>query len=759
MAGEDRAGPEREPTCEQIVGRKLWRGMGLKDFEFERIRGLLGRSPNWTELGMFAVLWSEHCAYKHSRAVLRTLPTSGPGVLVGPGENAGVVDIGDGLAVAFKMESHNHPSAVEPYQGAATGVGGIIRDILAMGARPIALVDPLRFGELSDMKVRRLFAGVVAGIAGYGNCVGIPTVGGEVAFEDCYADNPLCNVMCVGLIERGAIKRGVAAGVGNSVMLVGHLTGRDGIHGATFASEELGEDSESKRPNVQVGDPFYEKLLIEACLEMMSTGRVVGIQDMGAAGITSSCAETAARAGTGIEIDVAKVPLRERRMSPYEIMLSESQERMLVIVERGGEDGVAAVCRKWGLPCSAIGRVTGDGMFRVLDRGAVRAEVPASVLVNEAPVLEPGWEEPAYLAGARSFDHRSVPVPGDMENAFRTVLASPSIASKAWVYRQYDHMVQTNTVVLPGADAAVIRIRNEGGRPEKGLALKADGNGRYCYLDPVTGGRIAVAEAARNVACVGARPLAITDCLNFGNPEKPDVFWQFRGVIEGIREACEALGTPVTGGNVSFYNESRNRAIYPTPIVGMVGLMDDASKATTPGFKAEGDLIVLLGETIDELGGTEYLKRVHGMVAGKPPSIDLRREKALIEVLVEACSSGILGSAHDISDGGLAVALAECCFFGLPGARGADVTIPWVGRADSLLFSETQSRAVVTVRPGMERELADICRSKGVPYTAIGRVGGRRLRIAATGVGVLIDAYTADVERLWLEVIPCLMNG
>ncbi|MGE5484156.1 MAG: phosphoribosylformylglycinamidine synthase subunit PurL [Ignavibacteriales bacterium] len=764
-----------EPPVEKIIEDKLWRQMGLKDAEFEMIEASLGRAPNWTELGMFAVLWSEHCAYKHSRKMLGTLPTRGPQVLIGPGENAGVIDIGDGLAVAFKMESHNHPSAVEPYQGAATGAGGIIRDILAMGARPVALLDPLRFGELSDPRVRYLFSGVVAGIAGYGNCVGIPTVGGEVAFEDCYADNPLCNVMCVGLIRRDDIKRGVAAGAGNSVMLVGHSTGRDGIHGATFASEELGEDSEAKRPNVQVGDPFVEKLLIEACLEMMATGSVVGIQDMGAAGITSSCAETAARAGTGIEIDVSLVPLRENDMTPYEIMLSESQERMLVIVEKGREGEVSAICRKWGLPSAVIGRVTNDGMFRVIENGRVAAEAPAALLAEKAPVYDPAWEEPEYLRSTRSFDPSGVPIPADIGQALTAVLTSPGVACKRWVYRQYDHMVQTNTVLLPGADAAVVRVRADWyppgrsseavpGRmtgPEKGIALKADGNGRYCYLDPVEGGAIAVAEAARNIACTGARPLAVTNCLNFGNPEKPDVFWQFRGVIEGMGKACRALGTPVTGGNVSFYNESKNRAIYPTPVIGMVGLIHDISRILRPGFRSAGDYVVLLGETRDELGGSEYLKVVHGIVAGRPPAVDLEREKTLIDVLLEANAQGLLESAHDVSDGGLAVALAECCFGAQPGARGADILLRWEGRADALLFSESQSRVIVTARSGAADRLLSLCKGKNLPCSIIGRVARTQLRIAAQGGGEarpLIDCDTASLEESWQEAIPCLMG-
>jgi len=764
-----------EPTVEMIIEGKLWREMGLKDSEFEMIASSLGRSPNWTELGMFAVLWSEHCAYKHSRKLLKTLPTRGERVLVGPGENAGVVDIGDGLGVAFKLESHNHPSAVEPYQGAATGAGGIVRDVLAMGARPIALLDPLRFGEPTNPRVKYLFGGVVAGLAGYGNCIGVPTVGGEVVFDDCYADNPLCNAMCVGLIRKEDIKRGVAAGVGNSVMLVGHSTGRDGIHGATFASEGLSDDTEDKRPNVQAGDPFVEKLLIEACLEMMATGSVVGIQDMGAAGITSSCAETAARAGTGIEIDLSLVPLREAGMTPYEIMLSESQERMLVILEKGREEEVSAICRKWGLPCVVIGRVTDDGLFRVRHGGRVAAEVPAALLAQNAPLYDPAWAEPDYFRKVSSFDASGIPVPEDVQGAFEAVLTSPNIACKRWVYRQYDHMVQTNTVMPPGADAAVVRVRNDGKcGPEKGIALKTDGNGRYCYLDPVRGGAIAVAETARNVACAGARPLAITNCLNFGNPEKPEVFWQFKGVIEGMRNACETLGTPVTGGNVSFYNESRDRAIYPTPIIGIVGVIDDISKILTQGFKSEGDHVIVLGDTLDELGGSEYLKVVHGVVSGRPPAIDLDREKALIETLLEANAAGLLQSAHDVSEGGLAVALAECCFDARPGARGADILLRWDGRIDSLLFSESQSRAVVTVKPSAEGEFLEICEARRVPCSIIGRVARSRLRVSVQGINAqgagiqgtgaqgsarpVIDCDATELEKSWREVIPCLMS-
>lgn len=738
-----------------------WRELGLKDAEYRRILDRLGREPNRVELGMFAALWSEHCAYKHSKRLLRTLPTDGPHILVGPGENAGVVDIGDPTyAVAFKVESHNHPSFVEPFQGAATGVGGIIRDILAMGARPVALADSLRFGPLEDPLARRLMGGVVHGISAYGNSVGIPTVAGEILFEPSYLYNPLVNVMCVGLLRRDRIARGRAAGPGNLVMLLGATTGRDGILGASFASEELSEDAEARRPQVQVGDPFLEKLLIEACLELLERGLVVGIQDLGAAGITSAAAETASRAGTGMALDLDAVPLREPGMTPYEIMLSESQERMLLVVPPGGEAAVRDVAAKWGLGAAAIGRVTGDGMLRVRWRGEVVAELPARALAEEAPAYDPPAAEPGYRRRTLRFRPGEVRPPDDLGGVLLKLLASPAIASKAWVYRQYDHMVRTDTVLGPGAaDAAVVRVKGT----SRGIAIAIDGNGRYCYLDPGTGGALAVAEAARNVVCAGGRPLAVTNCLNFGNPEKPEIFWQFRGVVEGLGRACRALGLPVTGGNVSFYNETGSRAVYPTPVVGVLGVVEDLAHRTPMGFQAPGDLIVLLGETHDELGGSEYLKVVHGLVAGLPPALDPERERGVQAACLDAIRSGLVRSAHDCADGGLAVALAECAIAAAPGARGAYVKLPRGRlRPDALCFGESASRIVLSIDVADLPALMAICDRHNVSMQALGRVEDGRLRFDVTGgkntPRTLIDLETDRLREAWESCIPRWME-
>ncbi len=720
-----------------------WRDMGLRDSEYERICELLGREPTWTELGMFAVLWSEHCAYKHSRPVLKLFPTEGPRVLLGPGENAGVVDIGEKVAVAFRIESHNHPIFVEPYQGAATGVGGIVRDILALGARPVALLDSLRFGPLSDDRSRYIFGGVVSGISGYGNCLGIPTVGGETFFHEAYRQNPLCNVMCVGLVPRDRIRRGVAAGVGNSVMLIGAPTGRDGIHGATFASEELGEDSESRRPSVQVGNPFLEKLLIEACLELTEADAVVGIQDMGAAGITSSCAETAARAGTGVEIDVERVPLRERGMTPYEIMLSESQERMLVIVKRGREDEVRRICDKWGIACAVIGRVTDDGIFRVREGDQVVAEVPARALTASAPVYEPPAEEMPEAIRAREADLSGLPRPEDYTAVLRRLLSSPNLAAKRWVWRQYDFQVRTSTVLAPGADAAVIRVPST----RKALALATDANGRYCYLRPRRGGAIAVAEAARNVVVVGAEPIAITNCLNFGNPERPGVMFQFRECVRGMAEACRALGTPVTGGNVSFYNETAGQNIFPTPTVGMLGLVEDLDHVTRPGFVSPGDWVILLGRNTEEIGASEYLKVVHALDAGEVPALDLELEVRVQRLCLEVIRAGLVRSAHDVSDGGLAVTLAECAFAS-PGL-GCRVSLGEELPPEALFFGEAQSRIVVTASPEAAREILDLARRRGVPASLIGEVTEGELSLSAGDA--VIEARVEELRELWEE--------
>lgn len=728
---------------------RTWEEVGLSEAEYEKITAILGRRPNGLELGLFGIMWSEHCSYKSSRPVLRLFPNEAPWVLQGPGENAGVVAIGDGLAVVFKMESHNHPSAIEPFQGAATGVGGIVRDIFAMGARPIALLDSLRFGSLEDPRVRYLFGGVVSGISWYGNCIGVPTVGGEIYFDPAYTANPLVNVMCVGLLPEGKMARGVASGPGNKVMLVGARTGRDGIHGASFASEELGEDSLRRRPAVQVGDPFKEKLLIEACLELIERGCMVGLQDLGAAGITSAASEMAGRAGTGMEIEVTQVPRREAGMTPYEVMLSESQERMLVVPRPGREEEVAAILAKWDLEAAVIGQVTDDGLFRVREAGRVVAEVPVEALAA-CPVIPREKARPAYLEELVAGGEEA-PEPDDYGEALLRLLSSPTVAGKAWVWRQYDHMVQINTAVLPGAaDAAVLRLKGS----RQGLALTTDGNGRYPYLDPYTGGAIAVAEAARNLACCGARPLGVTDCLNFGHPGRPEIFWQFEEAVRGMAEACRVLGVPVVSGNVSFYNESSGEAIYPTPVVGMVGLIADVEQTRTAAFSGGGDLVVLLGENTGELGGSEYLWLAHGRTGGKPPRVDLAREKALVEVLVEAVSTGLLSSAHDCAEGGLAVSLAECC---LAGGLGARVQLDWSASPAALLFGEGQGRAVVSLPEASWPQLEELCQGQGLPVQVLGRVGGGDLVIAVNG-RALVQVPVQELRERWEGVIPCLMS-
>ncbi|KKM10401.1 phosphoribosylformylglycinamidine synthase [Clostridiales bacterium PH28_bin88] len=729
--------------------KEAWREMGLSMSEYRRVVELLGREPNYVETGLFAVMWSEHCSYKHSKSTLKLFPTSGPRVLQGPGENAGVVDIGDGQAVVFKIESHNHPSAIEPFQGAATGVGGIVRDVFAMGARPIALLNSLRFGSLNDRRVKYLMGGVVGGISFYGNCLGIPTVAGEVYFDDSYAGNPLVNAMCVGVINHDEIAKGVAAGVGNAVMVVGARTGRDGIHGATFASEELSEASEARRPAVQVGDPFMEKLLLEACLELIRGGLVVGMQDMGAAGLTSSSCEMATRAGTGMEIDVARVPRREEGMTPYEVMLSESQERMLLVPKPGHEEEVRAILKKWGLEAVVVGRVTGDGMLRILENGVVVAEVPATALTEQCPVYNPEYREPDYLAELHGYDISSLPVPEDLDEALLNLLASPTIANKEWVYRQYDYMVQVNTVVPPGSDAAVLRIK---GTP-KGLAVTTDCNGRYCYLDPYTGGAIAVAEAARNLVCTGAQPLAVTDCLNFGNPEKPEVFWQFRRAVEGMSDACRVLRTPVVSGNVSLYNETNGVAVFPTPVVGMVGLLPDVEKRCTMSFKHPGDVVVLLGETLPELGGSEYLYTLHGVTAGRPPQLDPAREWAVQSCCLTAIQQGLVKSAHDCSEGGLAVALAESA---LAGGVGAEIRLEQDLAPHEILFSESQSRIILSVAPEHVEQVRRLAERHSVPFAVAGRVGGDRLLIK-NGDATLTDLTLKEMEEKWRGAIPWLM--
>jgi phosphoribosylformylglycinamidine synthase len=740
-----------------MIDSKLLDRHGLTREEYERIVRLLGREPNATELGIFSVMWSEHCSYKSSRVHLKTLPTEGPAVLQGPGENAGAVDIGDGLAAVFKIESHNHPSFIEPYQGAATGVGGIIRDIFTMGARPIALLNSLRFGELDAPGTPRLLEGVVSGIAGYGNSIGIPTVGGEIAFEPCYAGNPLVNVFCLGIARASDIIKAAASGTGNSVYYVGAKTGRDGIHGATMASAEFDDKSAEKRPAVQVGDPFMEKLLLEACLEVMQTGALVGIQDMGAAGLTCSTAEMGSRGEVGIEIDVSLVPQRETQMTPYEIMLSESQERMLLVVKRGREKDVERVFDKWDLHAVRIGAVTSDRMLRVKQSGSVVAEIPNRALTDDAPLYRRPMSVPEDLAKAQDLklDSISSLPAGSMADvdALLALLASPTIGSKRWVYRQYDHMVRTNTVNLPGSGAGVVRIKGT----SRALALSVDGNGRYTYLEPARGAMLAVAEAARNVACAGARPLGATNCLNFGNPERPAIMWQLAKAIEGIGAACRALAVPITGGNVSLYNETEGRAIYPTPIIAVVGLLEHADRAIGRRFRAAGDAIVMLGADRGELGGSAYLKTIHGLVRGLPPAIDLEAERRLQLLLVALATEGAIQSAHDCSDGGLAVTSAECCFD--TGGMGAELSIEAVNvcgnealNRTAALFSESASRVVVSVPKAGIGALLERAAAAGVPARPVGQAGGTRLRIEVDG-RLAIDVSVDEVERAWSGAI------
>lgn len=731
---------------------------GITTFEYERLVAMLGRTPTFTELGVVSALWSEHCSYKHSRPLLKTLPTKAPWVLQGPGENAGVISVGDGWAVAFKIESHNHPSAVEPYQGAATGVGGILRDVFTMGARPIALLNSLRFGPLTSSRVRWLFAGVVKGIGDYGNCVGVPTVGGEVVFDPSYEGNPLVNAMCVGLMREEELITAVASGVGNPIMAVGARTGRDGIHGASFASEDLSASSEAKRPMVQVGDPFTEKLLLEASLELIRSGHIVAIQDMGAAGLTSSSAEMAERGDVGVTIDVTKVPVREEGMTPYEILLSESQERMLVVAKLGHEDDVRAILAKWDLEAAVIGEVIAEPVYRVTEGERVVAEFPGSRLVTECPqyVLEP--RESETLRAARERDpYAVIPVEEERDHAWtlERLLSSPTIASKQWVWQQYDSTVRTSTMRGPGSDAAVVTLRGT----DKAIALCIDGNGRYVALSPRNGGRAAVSEAARNVACTGARPMAITNNLNFGNPKKPDVYFQLCEAIAGMGDACTTLETPVTGGNVSLYNENPQGAIHPTPTIGMVGLIESLSHVTPSGFQSVGDDIVLLGECTDELGASEYLQEIHGLTIGEPPQCDPIRERALIEAVLEAIRSGSVCSAHDCSDGGLAVALAECAMADRSRMFGFTVDLSaWASLPHrAVLFGEAQARIVVSTRDSAA--VVQIAQRHGVPARVIGTV----TEVTAGAIFTISDeTFSAPVH--WLakafhDAIPSIMDG
>jgi phosphoribosylformylglycinamidine synthase len=718
--------------------------------EFERIKKLLDREPTFAELGIFSVMWSEHCSYKSSRIHLKRLPTTGERVIVPPGENAGVVDLGDGWCAAFKIESHNHPSFIEPFQGAATGVGGILRDIFTMGARPVASMNSLRFGSLDHpqhgRRNRSLLAGVVAGIAHYGNAFGVATVGGEVAFDDAYALNPLVNAFALGIVRHDQIFFGKATGVGNPVLYVGAKTGRDGIHGATMASAEFDEEALEKRPTVQVGDPFLEKLLLEACLEAMRSGAVAGIQDMGAAGLTSSSCEMAARAGTGIELDLSLVPQREQNMTAYEMLLSESQERMLIVAHSGREREVMDIFRKWDLDAVVIGRVRDTKRMHVIHNGETVADIPVEALTDEAP----RYERPMRSPERRSVESRTFESK-DLKTDLMTLLATGNLASKQWVYRQYDHMVRTNTAILPGADAAVVRIKET----RRALAMSLDGNGRYCAANPREGAKLIVAEAARNVVCVGARPIAITNCLNFASPERPEVMWSFSEVVDGMAEACRALGTPVVSGNVSFYNETEGRGILPTPVIGMVGLTEDVRRTVQPGFKNDGDVVALLGVTNDDLSMSEYAVSVAGVTtseitaAGQVPSLDLESELAVQNACLEAAEAGLLMSAHDCSDGGLAVALAECSFSSLGReAIGARVDLEGTLSPTSLLFSESPSRIIISFDSAVAEEVEKIAQKHNAPFKVIGRVGGNSLSVAVGGREVL-NADIADLEFTW----------
>lgn len=713
---------------EPEVNLELAKEHGLTAEEYGWICERLGRTPSFTELGIFSVMWSEHCSYKNSIALLKTLPRDGGKLLVGAGEeNAGLVDIGDGLAIAFKIESHNHPSAVEPYQGAATGVGGILRDIFTMGARPIAALNSLRFGTLDDKRTRYLFEGVVKGIGDYGNSFGVPTVGGEVYFDECYKGNPLVNAMAIGLVKHNQTASAVSKGEGNPVMIVGSSTGRDGIHGATFASEEISEASEAKRPSVQVGDPFTEKLLLEATLEIIKNDWIIGIQDMGAAGISCSTSEMSDKGESGMKVNLDKVPLREADMSAYEIMLSESQERMLVVAKKGCENDIIKTFEKWDLNCEIIGYVTDKKVLEVTQHGELKAEVNPFDLAlgGGAPVYRRDIKKPNYIKEKQNFDLSKLDQPKDLKEVFKKVLSSPNIASKRWVYEQYDSMVRTNTIVGPGSDSAVIFIKGT----NKAIAAKTDCNSRYVYLNPKEGAKIAVAESARNIVCSGGKPLAITNCLNFGNPYKPEIYWTFKETIEGMGEACRFFETPVTGGNVSFYNESPDAAVYPTPVIGMVGLIEDIADVTTAQFKNLNDLIYVLGEDYEEIGGSEYLKVIHGKVEGNCPKIDLQKEKDLHNTVLELIEAGLIQSAHDISEGGIITALAECAIIDDENPIGLEVDIPIKFREDFSLFSETQSRIIVSVKKDHQQEFEKIVNASATQFTLIGKTSREKFTV------------------------------
>jgi len=729
-----------------MIDQKTLQDHNLTPEEYGQIVGLIGREPNLTELGIFSLMWSEHCSYKSSRVHLKKLPTQGTRVIQGPGENAGVIDIGDGLAVVFKIESHNHPSFIEPFQGAATGIGGILRDIFTMGARPIALLNSLRFGPLDNPRNRAIMEGVVSGISSYGNSIGVPTVGGDIYFDEGYSLNPLVNVFCLGIAESDKIFYARAGEAGNAVLYVGSKTGRDGIHGATMASAEFGKETEHKRPNVQVGDPFKEKLLLEACLEVMARNLIVGIQDMGAAGLTCSTTEIAAKSRKGIAIDLDLVPQREEGMTPYEIMLSESQERMLIAARQDKVKEVQAVFARWDLDAVPIGEIQEGGRLVVKAGGWVVVDVPVDAVVDLCPVYHRKSAKPDSLKKETRLEWP--PLPQEYNEDLLKIIASPTLADKEWVFRQYDHMVQVNTVLLPGGDAAVLRIK--GGT--KALAVTLDGNGLYTSLDPRTGARIAVAEACRNLSCVGAEPVGVTNCLNFGNPEKPEIMWQFQETVEGMAEACRAFSIPVTGGTVSFYNDTEGASIFPTPVLGIVGLIEDISRLQTPFFKQAGDIVLLLGKNKEELGASEYLKVVFNRKQGLPPQIDLKEEKRVQELCREAISRGMLRSAHDVSEGGLADCLAECCFLG-PGEVGCVIDLEDSIRSDALLFGETQSRIVVSIKGEHQAALMDLARERNVPAAVIGKVGGESLVIRRRGQD-LISLPLEKIRRAWKNAIP-----
>ncbi len=742
---------------EPEVNLSLAKELGLTKEEYDRILEILKRTPTYTELGIFSVMWSEHCSYKNSILQIKTLPRSGGRLLVSAGEeNAGLVDIGDGLAVAFKIESHNHPSAVEPYQGAATGIGGILRDIFTMGARPVAALNSLRFGKIEgnensslDERSKFLFKNVVKGIGDYGNCFGVPTVSGEIYFEECYHDNPLVNAMAVGIVKHDETASATAKGEGNPVFIVGSSTGKDGIHGATFASEEISEASESKRPSVQVGDPFTEKLLLEASLEVIRSGALVGIQDMGAAGITCSSSEMSAKGKCGMEINLDLVPLRDKDTSAYEIMLSESQERMLIVGKKGKENVIHDIFKKWDLNCVEVGKVIKENLIRIYYKGKLEAEIPADVLVlgGGAPVYKRDMKRPDYLDKVRTLDLKTLIEPEDYNNTLLKMLSAPNITNKHWVYEQYDTQVRTNTAIMPGGDASVVRIK----KTNKALSMKTDCNSKYCYLDPYKGGMIAVAESARNVVCTGAQPLAITNCLNFGNPYNPEMYYQFAECIRGMGDACRVFGTPVTGGNVSFYNLSKDYAVFPTPTIGMLGLIENVDSMLTAYFKNEGDVVFVIGADRCEIGGSEYLSIIHGLIKGECPDVNLSQEKLINDVVLELNGMKLLKSAHDVSDGGIGTALAECCIMNRNENIGCSVNLHHKNRFDYSLFSESQGRILISVARENCKNVSDLLSDRGIQFEEIGVTGGDELVIndkIKLGLDVLSDRYYNSIHKI-----------